>query len=120
MYFHIDESGHTGNNLFDKAQPTLAYGVLSSDTNVDARGAALHSKMLNILGVDELHANELGVDKLTQIVPQLISLQKKMKFNFDIFEINKLDFALVMFFEAVFLQCQKYFQFLYPMGIQRI
>ena len=102
MYFHIDESGHTGNNLFDSAQPKLAYGVLSSLTNVDARGAALHAKMLDVLGVEELHASDLGVGKLTQIAPYLIALQKKMKFDFDIYEITKIDYALVILFEAIF------------------
>ncbi len=35
MYFYIDESGNSGNNLFDRSQPVLSYGVLSSEVNVD-------------------------------------------------------------------------------------
>ena len=35
MYFYVDESGHTGPNLFDAAQPMLYYGVLSSRVNLD-------------------------------------------------------------------------------------
>jgi len=30
MYFYIDESGHTGTNLFDPNQPALCYGVVSA------------------------------------------------------------------------------------------
>jgi len=30
MFFYVDESGHTGTNLFDPNQPVLYYGVLSS------------------------------------------------------------------------------------------
>jgi hypothetical protein len=30
MFFYVDESGHTGSNLFDPAQPQLYYGVLQA------------------------------------------------------------------------------------------
>lgn len=33
MHFYVDETGQTGRNLFDKTQPVLSYGVLSSDAN---------------------------------------------------------------------------------------
>lgn len=104
MFFHIDESGNTGNNLFDKNQPQLTYGVLSCKTNIDVLGRAYHSKMCQVLGVTELHANELGVRKLTQIADLLYRLQLKMRLNFDYFFISKIDFALICFFEAVFDQ----------------
>lgn len=104
MYFHIDESGNTGNNLFDPNQPQLSYGVLSSKTNVEVLGKPFHKKMISKLGVTELHANELGVGKLTDISKILYHLQIKMKFDFDYFFIRKPDFALVCFFEAVFDQ----------------
>ena len=78
MFFHIDESGNTGNNLFDAAQPTLSYGVLSSKLNADALAQAAHASMLRALGVDSLHANQLGVASLTTIVPTLIKLQRKL------------------------------------------
>lgn len=102
MFFHIDESGNTGNNLFDQNQPTLSYGLLSSRTNVDALGKAMHRRMLNKVGGDSLHANVLGVNKLTEIAPELYSLQKKMKFKFDYYFIRKPDYALVHFFDVVF------------------
>ena len=40
MHFYIDESGNTGNNLFDERQPTLHYGVLSSKDDLDVTAAA--------------------------------------------------------------------------------
>ena len=36
MFFFVDESGHTGANLFDAAQPKLYYGLLSSAVFVEA------------------------------------------------------------------------------------
>jgi len=59
MYCYVDESGHTGANLFDPAQPTLFYELLSASVNLD-------------IGVDRLHATELGVPGLGRIAPLLI------------------------------------------------
>ena len=102
MFFHIDESGNTGNFVFDKNQPKLSYGLLSSTKNVDVLGGQIHKKMLKELGVESIHANHLGVDKLTRVSPLLYELQKKMKFDFDYYFIDKPSFALVLFFDAVF------------------
>ncbi len=102
MYFHVDESGNTGNNLFDPNQPRLSYGVLSSATNVDLLGVKLHKEMLRESGAETLHANELGLEKLSAIAPLLFALQKKMRFDFDYYHIDKPAYALVIFFDAVF------------------
>lgn len=102
MYFHIDESGNTGNNLFDPNQRRLSYGLLSSRTNVDALGQKMHQRMLGIVGADALHANNLGVEKLTRIAPLLAGLQEKMKFDFDYYFIDKPTYALVLLFDAIF------------------
>jgi uncharacterized protein DUF3800 len=102
MFFHIDESGNTGNNLFDANQPRLSYGLLSSKTNVDALGQTLHRKMLKAVDQPTLHANLLGVDRLTRIAPLLIELQEKMKFDFDYYFIDKPAYALVLLFDAIF------------------
>lgn len=102
MFFHVDESGNTGNNLFDAHQEVLSYGVLCSKLNVDILGRDIHSAMIKKLGVESLHAAELGVARLSEIVPSLLKMQDKFKFGFDYYFIHKPTFALVMFFEAVF------------------
>lgn len=83
MYFHIDESGNTGNNLFDVNQPTLSYGMISSGLNVDVLGRALHRRMLRIVEADQLHANQLRMEGLAQIAGQLVELQRKLRFSLD-------------------------------------
>lgn len=104
MYFYVDESGQTGLNLFDAAQPILYYGVLCSehDLNVSAR-EKVESLRLK-LGVERLHANELGVDKLTSIVDELDVIQKEFGLSFDIFRVSKIDHAAICFFDQVFDQ----------------
>jgi hypothetical protein len=102
MFFHIDESGNTGNNLFDSAQPRLSYGVLSSVINVDALCVGIHRQIQREIGKEQIHANQLGFGGLVKIAPHLIEIQNKMKFDFDYYYIEKLDYALVLFFDALF------------------
>ncbi len=102
MYFHVDESGNTGNNLFDLSQPRLSYGVLSSTKNVDALCVKTHKKIQKVIGDDQIHANALGIGGLVEISPYLIEIQNKMKFDFDYYFIEKPDYALVQFFDSVF------------------
>ena len=102
MYFHIDESGNTGLNLFDRNQRCLSYGVLSSKLNVDALGKSLHQQMINSLGLQALHASEMGMGGIVKIAHSLLTLQKKFRFKFDYYYIDKLVYALVLLFDAVF------------------
>ena len=102
MFFHIDEAGNTGNNLFDPDQPRLSYGVLSSLKNADALCVNAHKNIQRIIGEDQIHANQLGIGGLIDIAPHLVEIQNKMKFDFDYYFIEKLDYALVLFFDSVF------------------
>jgi len=104
MFFHIDESGNTGNNLFDENQPILSYGVLSCRTNVDAIGGNIHKQILKVIDSDQIHANALGYAGLVEIAPLLIDLQRKMRFDFDYYFVHKQTLAVITFFEAVFDQ----------------
>ena len=102
MYFYIDESGHTGVNLFDEAQPMLYYGVLSSKLNVDIIAEDSLAKVRNKLGVKRLHANELGNGNLVKITTDLCRIQKQLDFRFDIYRVAKPDHAIISFFDQVF------------------
>lgn len=102
MFFHIDESGNTGMNLFDANQRRLSYGVLSSGLNVDALGSRAHKEMTGRLGVNSLHANEMGAGGLAKIEDVLHALQTKFRFGFDHYYIDKPVHALVVLFDAVF------------------
>jgi len=64
--------------------------------------ARIHSQIQKEIGCEQIHANQLGFGGLVRIAPYLIEIQKKMKFDFDYYFIQKSDFALVLFFDAVF------------------
>jgi hypothetical protein len=104
MYFHIDESGNTGLNLFDAHQPMLYYGVLGSLTNLDEIAEDVILEARHRLSVDRLHANEIGVSGIDRISDLLIKLHTISPHTFDIYFVKKHDHALICFFDQVFDQ----------------
>ena len=104
MFFYVDESGHTGTNLFDENQPVLYYGVLSSRVNIDVLAEKKLSVLRNRLGVTRIHAAEIGNGGLVQIIEGLVTLQKKFDLRFDIYRVAKVDHALICFFDQIFDQ----------------
>jgi hypothetical protein len=101
-YFYVDESGHTGPNLYDPAQPILYYGLLSSTHNVDAIALNDVSRLRAVFGVERLHASELKAEQLGPLGSTLSSLQRRMDLRFDIYEVNKRDHAIIAFFDQIF------------------
>lgn len=104
MHFYVDETGHTGPNLFDSTQPVLYYGVLSSPDDLDKVAEAELAALRKKLGVQRLHAAELGIRRLDEVVDSLLILQKKHRIRFDIWQVVKRDHAIISFFDQVFDQ----------------
>jgi Protein of unknown function (DUF3800) len=104
MFFYVDESGHTGSELFDATQPILYYGVLSSDMNLDVLAKERLARLRKRLGVDRLHAAQLGVGRLATIADGLVSMQKSLTLRFDLYRVNKPDHAVICFYDQVFDQ----------------
>lgn len=104
MFFYVDESGHTGAELFDAAQPILYYGVISSDLNLDVLAEERLVPLRKRLAVNRLHAAELGVGKLATIADALLTIQKRFTLRFDIYQVNKPDHAVICFYDQVFDQ----------------
>lgn len=104
MHFYVDETGHTGPNLFDSTQPVLSYGVLSSPDDLDNVAEDGLASLRKKLGVERLHAAELGMHRLGEVVDTLLELQKKHRIRFDIWQVVKRDHAIISFFDQVFDQ----------------
>lgn len=104
MFFYVDESGHTGANLFDATQPKLYYGLLSSDVNLDYVAEPRLASLRKRLGTDRLHAAQLGNGRLVAIADDLIDIQKRFKLRFDLYRVAKPDHAVICFFDQVFDQ----------------
>ena len=102
MYFYIDESGHTGNNLFDTAQPTLYYGLLSCKLNLDLLAEPYLTQARKMVKVKKIHTAELSINQLNSIAPLILQLQKKYYLVFDYYRVVKADHAVITFFDQVF------------------
>ncbi len=102
MYCYIDESGNTGLELFDVAQPTLYYGLLTAPSNLDVVAEPLMKQLRQSLGVKRIHANELGVGRLTTIAEKLTRFSRKNDLRFSLLKVTKPDHAIICFFDQVF------------------
>lgn len=102
MHYYVDESGNTGLELFDKNQPVLYYGVLGAQANLDVIAKPLLEELRKELGVKRIHANELGVGKLTPIAHKIARFSKKNDLRFSLLRVVKPDHAIISFFDQVF------------------
>lgn len=102
MYFWIDESGHTGQNLFDHTQPTFFYGILSSPYDLNEVAYDEIAKARNLLVMDRLHGRELTIDKIDLIIDSFIEIHEKYKIQCSVCSINKMDYVVMQFFDQVF------------------
>lgn len=102
MYCYVDESGNTGLELFDKNQPTLYYGVLIARANLDVIAEPMLKELRQSLGVKRIHANELGVARLTTIAGEIAIFSKKNDLRFSMLRVEKPDHAIISFFDQVF------------------
>lgn len=102
MYFYVDESGNTGNNIFDPDQPDLYYGFIGCRKNLDIIAEPMLSRLRRELGVERLHANQLGVGRLVPIIDTFVRFQKTNDVRFNFYKVNKQDHAVISFFDQVF------------------
>jgi hypothetical protein len=102
MYCFIDESGNAGLELFDPNQPTLYYGLLTAQANLDLVAEPLLKELRCSLGVKRIHANELGVARLSTIADKLARFSKKNDLRFSLLKVTKRDHAIICFFDQVF------------------
>src|SRR5713226_9718991 len=73
---HTDESGNTGQNLFDPAQPIFWTGTLLASSNLDIGAAGRVAEIAKPLGIQELHGAALGlngVEKVAGDIRELLS-----------------------------------------------
>lgn len=71
LHIYIDETGNTGDNIFDLAQPYFINGVLISDGYFNKKYGRLIKKFAENIGVNELHGNELGLGRIEIIAEDM-------------------------------------------------
>jgi hypothetical protein len=76
MYAYVDETGNTGNRIFDPDQPLFITAAMMTRGNFDMIQKARVAATAKKAGVQALHANELGIGKVEDIAPDLLNLSK--------------------------------------------
>ena len=102
MRAYIDESGNTGMNLFDPDQPYFLNVAMSSPVDFDDVFQERVARLAHAVGVDYLHASEMGVGRVESIAQSLIELVEFSQVKFYFTSVKKPDVAVIKFFDAIF------------------
>ena len=82
MYAYVDETGNTGNRIFDPDQPLFITAAMMTRGNFDVIQKATVAAVAKKAGVQTLHANELGIGKVEDIAPELLKIVKAANARF--------------------------------------
>ncbi|MFT4117910.1 DUF3800 domain-containing protein [Bradyrhizobium sp.] len=102
IYVYVDESGNTGKNIFDEAQPDFFTAALVSKGDFDLRWGGQVSDIAKKLGVDVLHANQLGLGRLETIADDLHSLLNSAGAHFFVSRVEKRYLLATKMFDVLF------------------
>lgn len=102
MFAFVDESGNTGQNLFDEAQPVFSTMALLTRDDFDATKGPALAKLCADQGVVELHAAELGVDGIERIARPLVSILMSAQARFAFSRVEKRYLLATKIFDAIF------------------
>lgn len=102
MFAYIDESGNSGKNLFDPAQPVFMTAALMTRRNFDLFHEKKFRELASRFGKTALHANELGVGRLEEIAGDLLQPILDEKARFFISSIDKTYLATSKLVDTLF------------------
>jgi hypothetical protein len=102
MWAYIDETGNTGNRIFDPDQPLFITAALVTKANFDLVWSSEISAIAAKAGVKALHANQLGMSKIEEIAPDLLRVVKNADGRFFLSRLEKRYLAAVKVFDTYF------------------
>lgn len=98
---YSDESGNTGNHIFDGAQPYFWIGTLFCFSDIDAEAQSRVEYWKKKLCFEELHGAELGIDGIEMIADELQEFIEKFKLKFEFIRIEKQHLAGTKFVDTL-------------------
>ena len=102
MYAYIDETGNTGENLFDSQQPVFMSASLITKTNFDILYKNKIKKLAKQNGAETIHANRLGMAKINLIAEDLLKALKASDARFYIARAEKITIVLTKLVDTIF------------------
>jgi hypothetical protein len=98
---YTDETGNSGNKLFDSGQPYFWTGTLASEVDLEAEGIAIHAECLRLTAKEELHGNSLGLSGIEKIAPVLLEFFTRHDCHFFFTRLEKAHLAATKFFDVL-------------------
>ena len=89
LYAYVDETGNTGNNVFDEVQPDFVTAALITRGDFDESYTAATREIAKKIDVESLHGGEHGVGKLVLVADDLLSLLQRSKADFFFSRVEK-------------------------------
>ncbi len=102
MFAYVDESGNTGYRIFDPEQPMFLTAAMMTKTNFDAIRRGDLAAVARKVGVNALHANELGVGRIEEIADDLLVIVKQADARFFVSRLDKRYLATAKVFHTSF------------------
>lgn len=101
-FSYTDESGNSGQNLFDPAQETFWTGTVIAFADADKKYRSVHQELLTAVGATELHGAELGFGRIEKIAERLAVFIREKKLRFSFVRVHKPHLAAAKMFDLVF------------------
>ncbi|HTO32459.1 MAG TPA: DUF3800 domain-containing protein [Pararhizobium sp.] len=102
MFAFVDETGNTGSNIFDEAQPDFFTGALITKTNFDLLYTRAIREICRRHRLDSLHASVLGFGPIEDLAPEILSLLKKIDARFFLSRVEKRYLVATKLFDTFF------------------
>jgi hypothetical protein len=102
IFAYVDESGNTGKNIFDQAQPDFYTAALVNKGDFDAIWGGRIKAIARKVGADAVHANELGLGRLEAIADDLYALLEASRAHFFLSRVEKRYLLAVKMFDVLF------------------
>jgi hypothetical protein len=102
IYAYVDESGNTGKNIFDQAQPNFFTAALVVRGDFDSIWGERVKGIAREVGAEAIHANKLGLGGLEKIADKLHILLRGAKANFFISRVEKRYLLATKMFDVLF------------------
>ena len=102
MYAYVDETGNTGTQLLDEAQPLFVTAALLTRSDFDQRFAGEIQGIARSLGADQIHANQLGLARLEPVAADLLKVIRKAGPRFALARAEKRYVLAMKVFDTIF------------------
>lgn len=102
MYAYIDETGNTGKDIFSIEQPLFITAAILTKKNFDLLHKKDIKRIAEKIGANELHANDLGIERIEHIAEDLLTIFKKCDARFFISRIEKKYLAVTKLVDTLF------------------